>query len=71
MSGLIGDYTMVYYSDKKFYVRVVPIETDRFPHGLALATTFDTKADAVKFAESVEEYIKEWFTVDKLSSNLA
>lgn len=54
-------YTQVYSSCEQgkqvFYVRIASHETNRFPHGVALATTFDDKTKAEEFADDVDEYL--------------
>ncbi|AXQ69086.1 hypothetical protein HOU02_gp062 [Caulobacter phage CcrBL9] len=60
-----SDWTLVYsdvdptLSKLVWYVRLTPIETERFRHGLALATTFPTKEAAEAFADLVDEYMDE------------
>lgn len=60
-----SDWTMVYsdvdatLSKLVWYVRLTPVETERFRHGLALATTFPTKEAAEAFADLVDEYMDE------------
>lgn len=62
MARRSSEYTHVYSSSKDgnltHYVRLVPIETKRFPHGIAISTTFEEKRDAELFADEVDEYIK-------------
>lgn len=41
------------------YVRLGPLETKQFPHGLALATTTETREEADSFAKLVDAYINE------------
>ncbi|UTU07744.1 hypothetical protein CcrC1_gp060c [Caulobacter phage C1] len=60
-----SDWTLV-YSDVDpalqrliWYVRLTPIETERFRHGLALATTFPTRESAEAFADLVDEFMDE------------
>ena len=58
-------YTFIYtdYQESKeiHYVRLAPLETLNFPHGIALATTFSTRQSASDFADLVDDYIKQAF----------
>lgn len=63
---LINDglkYTKIYEDfedgEVKVYVRICPIETERFGHGIALATVFtrETRDQAISFAKDVDQYI--------------
>lgn len=58
----IGLHTMVYMDFKDhvpfYYVRLMPVETRQFPHGIALGATFTEKAPAEKFADDVDAYVE-------------
>ena len=59
-----GKYTLVYgtLENEEFihYVRICPLETEQYPHGLALATKCETEEEAKSFAMLVDAYIDEW-----------
>jgi hypothetical protein len=63
-----GKHTSVYSTSEDggliHYVRLIPIETNQYPHGLALATKCKTKEEAEGFAKLVDEYIDEWLSSD-------
>lgn len=42
-----------------WYIRAGGLETDRFPHGLGLASKFFVKENAEEFADEVEAYMKQ------------
>lgn len=69
-------WTMIYWdysNGPKCYVRLTPLETDKFSHGLALAQTFDNEEDANKFADAVDEYmetVEQYHFEDRLESKL-
>lgn len=42
-----------------WYVRLGGLETNRFPHGLGLASKFIVKQNAEDFADEVEAYMKQ------------
>jgi hypothetical protein len=53
-------YTAIYMDAKSTYphtIRLVPIETPRFPHGLAIGIWRDTREGAIKEAKLVDDYI--------------
>jgi hypothetical protein len=55
-----------------YYVRLVPLETPRFPHGLSVGgQTFDDKATADKFADDVDAYMEAVFAsrLDKIAQD--
>ena len=40
-----------------YYVRICPLETNQFPHGIATSNHFENKKDANEYANLVQEYI--------------
>lgn len=53
-------YTAIYTDGNMWYIRFCPLETTRFPHGLALTFQTDDREDIVMTAHSVEKYLDEW-----------
>lgn len=72
MARRTSEYTHVYSTSDSgkllHYIRLVPIETTRFPHGIAISTMFDEKRDAELFADEVDKYIKEALWSKSLSA---
>jgi len=62
-----GKYTAVYgtseHGELIHYVRLCPFETNQFPHGLALATSCKSFAEAKDFAKLVDAYIDEFIAI--------
>ncbi|AXQ69642.1 hypothetical protein HOU03_gp060 [Caulobacter phage CcrSC] len=58
-----SDWTQVYGDADAdgpfFYVRLVPLETERFRHGIGLSSRFTDKKAAEAFADLVDEYMDE------------
>lgn len=56
-----GKYTAVYGTSKNgefiHYVRLCPLETHQYPHGLALSTKCKTAKEAENFAKLFDDYI--------------
>lgn len=42
-----------------WYIRIGGLETNRFPHGLGVASKFLVKENAEEFADEVEDYMKQ------------
>lgn len=42
-----------------WYIRAGGLETNRFPHGLGIASKFILKENAEEFADEVESYMKQ------------
>ena len=53
-------YTRIYCDGGSWYVRLCPIETKDFGHGLGLSTKFKEKERAEAFRDRVEGYLKAW-----------
>ena len=50
-----------YKTNEKWYLRITPVSTQRFSHGIALATQFDSQVDVERFKDDVFEYLKSCF----------
>ena len=54
-------YTTIYgdFKDGKlvYCVRITPLETPKFPHGIGVRGEFDTKEEARDFGVLIDEYI--------------
>jgi hypothetical protein len=50
----------LFREQQKYVLRLIPIETPRFPYGLSLGYEFDDKAQAEKKAEQVQKYLDSW-----------
>lgn len=54
-----------------FYVRFIPMETKRFPHGLGLSDHFTQREKAEEFQQEIEKYITIWLEMEQWSSRLS
>ena len=59
-----GKHTRVYSSGSEYYVRFGLMETNQFPHGLALATSCKTKEESARFSSLVDDYIDEFIELN-------
>lgn len=63
----MNDFTRIYLDFDEVekipfhYVRIVGGDSDLFSHGLGLANKFKTEAEAIIYANKVEEYLKSMF----------
>lgn len=51
----------------KWYLRLTPKTTTRFPHGISLATQFETQKEVEDFKNDVFDFLKEGFGVNEVS----
>ncbi|MFA6199036.1 MAG: hypothetical protein WC679_01355 [Bacteroidales bacterium] len=54
------EHCLVYSSGADFYIRIGQLETNQFPHGLALSTLFKERKDAEQFAQLVDDYLSQY-----------
>lgn len=63
--GNHGEFISIYSNEGKYYLRLCPIETPKFMHGIALFESYSTKELARQDAEAIEEYIRQWLAMEK------